>query len=78
MIWMRGAYPHYLRFQTSIATVLATGGNLPPVASATLAPPDGPGPLTVDLDASASTDEDGHVTSYGWDFGDGTVRPASA
>jgi PKD repeat protein len=72
VIWMHGAYPHYLRFQTSIATVLATRGNLAPVASATLTPASGSGPLTVVLDAGASSDEDGAVTSYRWDFGDGT------
>ncbi len=72
VIWMRGAYPHYLSYQTSIATILATGGNLAPVASATLTPTEGPGPLTVVLDASASSDEDGRVTSYRWDFGDAT------
>ncbi len=72
VIWMRGAYPHYMTYQTSITTILATGGNLAPVASAKLTPTDGPGPLTVVLDASASTDDDGHVTSYRWDFGDGT------
>jgi len=30
-------------------------------------------PLTVAVNAAASTDTDGTIVSYGWDFGDGTV-----
>ena len=35
---MRGRYPYYLTYETSIATILRTGGNAPPVADATLTP----------------------------------------
>ncbi|MGO4592525.1 PKD domain-containing protein [Leifsonia sp. 2TAF2] len=51
---------------------LATTGTLPnqtPVASFT----QNTSVLTVNVDASASTDGDGTIASYAWDFGDGTT-----
>jgi subtilisin len=55
--------------------LVATGGgdpepgNAAPVASFTSAC----GGLACDFDASASTDSDGSIMSYAWDFGDGTT-----
>ena len=71
--WMRGAYPSYIDYRTSITTLLLTGGNAPPVADATLAPRSGPAPQEVAFDARASRDEDGTVAAYHWDLGDGTT-----
>ena len=71
--WMRGAYPSYIDYRTSITTLLLTGGNAPPVADATLAPRSGPAPQEVTFDARASRDEDGTVAAYRWDLGDGTT-----
>ena len=45
--------------------------NQPPVASFTAAPLKTGGP--VNFDATASTDSDGTIARYDWDFGDGTV-----
>jgi len=47
--------------------------NQPPVAALSVAPGSGPAPLTVTADASGSSDPDGTVVSYRFDFGDGAV-----
>jgi arylsulfatase A-like enzyme len=46
-------------------------GNQPPIAAFTYAFVD-TNPLTIQFDAQSSTDEDGSLVSYTWDFGDGT------
>ena len=45
--------------------------NRPPIASATGNPLFGTGQVTVNFDASASSDPDGDPISFAWDFGDG-------
>ena len=54
--------------------VMAVHVNQPPVAAfqSTI------GALTANLDGSSSTDPDGTVASYAWDFGDGSTQAASA
>jgi|APFre7841882724_1041349.scaffolds.fasta_scaffold10164_2 PKD repeat protein len=47
--------------------------NTAPVASFTATPADGSGPLTVQLNASASTDPGGSITTYSWNFGDNSA-----
>ncbi|MDQ1344620.1 MAG: hypothetical protein QG586_150, partial [Pseudomonadota bacterium] len=47
--------------------------NRAPVASFTATPSAGQVPLTVAFDASASSDSDGSITSYSWNFGDNTA-----
>ncbi|MEM9935524.1 MAG: PKD domain-containing protein, partial [Bacteroidota bacterium] len=45
--------------------------NDPPVADCQVTPTAGNSPLTISVDGSASTDSDGMIESYVWDFGDG-------
>ncbi|MEX0600435.1 MAG: malectin domain-containing carbohydrate-binding protein, partial [Rhodothermales bacterium] len=55
----------------SAIEVIATD-NMLPVASFSATPMSGYAPLDVSFDASASTD-DGAISSYSWNFGDGTA-----
>lgn len=59
------------------AAVLAAGGctalNEAPIASFTRSPASGVAPLAVFFDASGSSDSDGTIVSYEWEFGDGTL-----
>lgn len=71
VIWMRGAYDSYTSYATSIAATLGSGGNSPPVADAELSVPSGPAPLPVRFDGTPSSDPDGPVSAWSWDFGDG-------
>lgn len=47
--------------------------NQAPVASITSSVSSGVAPLSVNFDGGASTDADGTITSYFWNFGDGTT-----
>ena len=53
------------------ATVLVQVAAQLPTARMTLNATAGPAPLSVSFDASTSTDPDGQIVSYAWDFGDG-------
>ena len=65
----------------AFATVTVSGsGNQAPVASFTAGPTSGNAPLLVTTSANASSDPDGSIVSYEWNFGDGirgTGRNAS-
>jgi PKD repeat protein len=52
--------------------------NQPPIAKLSAEPGQGPGPLLVKLSAAGSTDPDGEVVAYAWDFGDGEQAMGAA
>ena len=56
---------------TGTDTVAVSIPNGAPTASVTMAPTIGGAPLTVFVDAGASTDPDGDPLAYAWNFGDG-------
>ena len=60
-------------FTVDIAVVMPLRLNVAPTASFTATPNAGAPPLAVAFDANASTDSDGTIVSYAWDFGDGTT-----
>jgi PKD repeat protein len=59
--------------QYSIAGTLVASGAQPPVASATASVTSGTAPLTVAFSSVNSTDPDGTIVGYRWNFGDGTT-----
>ncbi|MFK7811732.1 MAG: PKD domain-containing protein, partial [Maribacter sp.] len=64
-------------FDEVTVTVVPEGGNQAPVAVAEATPLNGTAPLEVTFTGSNSTD-DVAITSYTWDFGDGTSLSAEA
>lgn len=52
---------------------VGTTSNKPPQAAFTTTPDTGTAPLTVVFDASNSSDADGIIQAYTWDFGDGDI-----
>jgi PKD repeat protein len=50
----------------------AGNGNQPPVAAINATPTSGLAPLSVSFSGSNSSDADGTIASYSWDFGDST------
>jgi len=61
---------------TSATAIFATAGpppNQPPNASFTTSATSGEAPLNVVFDAGGSSDADGSIVAYDWNFGDGTT-----
>jgi PKD repeat protein len=58
-------------------TIQVQNPNTPPVAAATASPATGTAPLIVTFDGRGSTDADGTIASYQWNFGDGTSGSGS-
>lgn len=61
------------RRATSVATTLieVIEFNAPPIAKMTFSPDQGMAPLLVTFDGGTSSDEDGTIEDWTWDFGDG-------
>lgn len=54
-----------------VRTITVQGPNTLPTAAFTVDVNSGTSPVTVNFDATTSSDSDGSVVGYGWDFGDG-------
>jgi PKD repeat protein len=62
----------------SLNKTITVTENYPPVAAFTMTPDNGMAPLTVSLDASASTDQDGVIQDYNWSSDDGQMATGSS
>ncbi|MEW6429107.1 MAG: PKD domain-containing protein [Thermodesulfobacteriota bacterium] len=61
-----------------VITVTSAGAaNTPPIAILETDVNSGPGPLAVSFDAGASSDIDGSIVAYAWNFGDGATATGS-
>ena len=57
--------------------IQATAPNIPPTAVIAASATSGAAPLAVTFNGSGSTDPDGTISSYAWNFGDGTTASGS-
>jgi|GEM_PF-3029171 len=62
-----------VKYDSFTIYALASNGNISPTAKLNCTPTAGPAPLTISCDGSASSDPDGSIVSYAWNFGDGTT-----
>jgi PKD repeat protein len=59
--------------QYALSGSFYTPGNVAPTAVITATPTSGTAPLTVSFSGSGSTDSDGSIVGWSWNFGDGTT-----
>jgi len=65
------------RIDGDLSTAFGPSGNRPPVAVITSSPTAGYRPLSVTFDGRYSSDPDGSVLTYSWDFADGARSTAA-
>jgi PKD repeat protein len=71
---LAGGYSDYGSVgQYAVSGSAPAAAGQPPLAALTATPSSGLAPLTVGLSASASTDSDGNIVAYQWNFGDGSA-----
>jgi len=58
-------------------TIIDATGSVPPIAVATASPSSGDAPLAAQFSSAQSSDTDGLIVAYAWDFGDGTTSAAA-
>jgi PKD repeat protein len=63
---------------TTTTTVVAGTSNQRPIAVMTALPTSGPAPLLVQLGSTGSSDPDGSIVSYAWNFGNGETATGTA
>ncbi|HKY14153.1 MAG TPA: PKD domain-containing protein [Microthrixaceae bacterium] len=63
---------------TTVTITVRGVANARPVANATATPSSGASPLTVGFSSAGSTDANGTITGYSWDFGDGSAPSTAA
>ena len=61
---------------TTTLTINVGGANQPPVAAISATPTSGTAPLVVAFSSAGSSDADGNIASYSWNFGDGITSTA--
>jgi PKD repeat protein len=62
----------------TVRVVVSSPENVPPIAVIDAATLSGPAPLPVEFSALASSDSDGTIGTYIWDFGDGSPSESGA
>jgi PKD repeat protein len=61
----------------TLFVIAAAGGNQAPVAAISASPTSGTAPLDVSFSGAGSSDADGSIVSYAWNFGDGATDSAA-
>ena len=79
MNFIGGGFNFILPAQSITLFVLpAASGNQSPVAALSAQPSSGPAPLNVFFNAGGSSDPDGSIVSYAWNFGDSATASGAA